>query len=141
MQDPDSLYVCPECGYRMLYQQRYNSEHLEYHDHYVAIESKYGLCLKHNEREALKLGASRLMTGSTNTEVKKFAFLLRMYSHFMRSLMSYEDMEEHPSFEDYVAMILKDEHYGESHKDIADMLRRDIGVKDGIREGSTYYGV
>ena len=143
--DPYSLYTCHVCGFEMVWNERNRPVHKRFHNHILDIEDKYDLCLGAEAREELKLAAYDMATKATNIEEKKLAFLLEWYSRFMRSLIAYPDITKHPSFEDYISMILYQNTFtkGELENcyhgaDVISSLIKDFGTLKGIPGGSYF---
>lgn len=143
--DPYSSYTCPICGLEMTWNERNGAKHKRFHNHILDIEDKYELCLGTAAREELKQAAYDMATKATDIKEKKLAFLIEWYSRFMRSLIAYPDINKHPSFEDYISMILyrntftegelENSYYG---SDVIDSLINDFGTLKGIPGGSYF---
>ena len=98
------------------------------------------------QREKLKWTSYEMIEKAKTLDEKKFAYQLEWFSRYMRSLEAYGDIDKHPSFNDYISMILhktivdKDawdiRHYG---KDLIDSLVYDFGTLNNIPYGTYYY--
>jgi len=142
--DPYDLFKCPVCGLEMAWFERNKPVHKHYHNNILDICDKYGLCLFIGPREKLKIDAYDMKVHATDIKEKKFAFLLEWYSRFMRSLIAYHNIKKHPSFEDYISMILYQDTFDggwleKLHgQEVISSLIDDFGTLKGIPGGSYF---
>lgn len=101
--------------------------------------------IEYSKREKLKYIASHMAIEASSMEEKKRAFLLEWYSRFMRSLSSCSNVKKHPSFADYVSMILYQHTTQENSlvsnlydAKIIDSLIKEFGTLKGIPYGSYF---
>lgn len=137
----DPTVHCSGCGFQ------YNSDndeevyqHLTRHNAWRKAVNKFGLCWNYSYREDEKADARAIVNDSTapiNNRVAAQIVVLKAL--FSRSLEATDYNLDHPSFDDYVAMIL---NQGESSHTIPSDVYRHLvaqyGKKPGISKG-TYY--
>lgn len=141
--DPYDPFACPVCGLRMVWFERNMAVHKRFHNNILDIEEKYAVCLGASAREKLKIDAPSIVSDPDNIKAKGFAFLLEWYSRFMRSLIAYQDVDKHPSFEDYISMILYQYTYDGQIASCYDpgvlpYLYGIFGTRKGLPGGSYY---
>lgn len=136
--------VCPIC------QKRYSpnnsvqvKEHEKYHHDYLAASAKYGQPLFFKEREVLKKEAYAIInnTASCNEELKQ-AYLNLYRAFFYRSLEYAKFSSVHPTFEEYVSMILNQKYFTQKMKaPVKQMLVNEYGASPGLPEGETDFDI
>lgn len=133
---------CPLCGFNFLSDgDEASNEHQFAHKRAENALRKFGFFYNYFDRERIK-GESRSFVSDTSksfddrvkTQLNIFQAL------FSRSVENY-GAENHPSFEDYISMILKNHSLeGSTPVDILEFFKKRYGEKEGIPQGTYYFG-
>ena len=154
--DDDALYKCPVCGLGIVPGEK-SVMHTVRHAHAMEMIKRYGIYLKHDERELLKKLAYKLRYDK-HLEIRILGTELLFFSWYMRAAQSYpyKSMKRFPPFEDYIAMLLNcimpgqkypldwmytfgDDGYQKPDTELVEALIARYGVKKGLPNGSTNF--
>ena len=138
------LYTCPVCGFT--YDSSLQSDvdmHNEHHDLFMCAIERFGFCYSPDEWNAVKARAYDILNSDVSTaDNKRDAAIELMKAYFSRSVSAHNFSLDHPSFDEYAAMLLNQKRFLHSFGgDIYNTLVRQYGVKPGIPEGETTWHI
>lgn len=114
-----------------------NGKHKKRHAKFLELQLKFGkdYVMTRPQQEAIKQEGHKLSRNEELSLPLRIAGAEMCFKGwFSRSVQAYGI--KHPSFRDYVAMLLKHEEPSE----VYDALKEQYGVQDGMFEGSSYFG-
>lgn len=140
------LTICPVCG--LSYAADFEPDtidHDRHHEKFVAARNHFGICHSPSEFERIKREACQIVnacafgvTTSYTLEKKIDATIKLMETYFSRSVWSNDYNLMHPTFDEYVAMLLNQKQWENSvDKEIYNALVYRYGKKSGLQEGKT----
>ena len=131
---------CPVCGFEYTYEEGLSSyAHKSRHEKAERIIRKYGFFWPYRIRQTEFSAAYSVVSDKAATDQEKYEAAIRIFKAlFSRSVISYEN-DDHPAFDDYVAMMLGSRDYSEIlPPNIYNQLLEQYGKQDGIAYGAYY---
>lgn len=132
---------CADCGLQYnLNDPEEVDGHKERHQKWERAVNRFGFCWSYVNREKIKADARNKLSDSNRSIDEHAEAQIDVFKAlFSRSLESCEYSLSHVSFEDYVAMLLKQDFWkSKLPLPLYERLSAEYGVCDGIPEG-TYY--
>lgn len=131
--------ICPKCSYEYL--PLYSEsclEHKVFHNNFLNFKEK-DLYLNYFQREDLKKKSRRIIESNALTPEKLNATIALYRCYYSRSVESSNFSNDHPVFNEFIAMMLnreKDKEYLPVKVYI--QLVKNFGLKEGIPDGESY---
>lgn len=134
--------ICEECGdkYCPGLLEDFKKHELR-HNAYKKAVKKFGKLLNITEREDIKKKSREILEGIAFSIDEKYdAALALLNTYFSRSVQGSCYNENHVGFDDFVAMLLA-QNFQKDYipNEVYDKLIKRFGIKEGIKEGSSYY--
>ncbi len=132
---------CPICGYGYLAADDDGSdEHKKNHESALEAKAAFGFYWCSYEREAVKSESRNILSKAGASEEEKREAQINVYKAlFCRSVQTH-GVAGHPSFPDYVAMMLGQPMATKTmDKCLYDALYKQYGVAVGMEDGTTIY--
>jgi len=144
------MTVCPVCG--LLYAADFEPdaiEHNQYHNKFLLARNRFGICYSPLEFDRIKEDAYKIIHSSLYSSEKTYtikdqidATIKLLATYFSRSVWSNNYNLMHPTFAEYIPMLLNQNHWKNSiDKDIYNTLVYQYGTSPGLTEGKTIYEV
>jgi len=136
-----SIVRCPFCGleYAPLYDR---IEHKSYCRRYLLASVKYGIIVEQKERESIKREGWSLVWSNDDIPLQERieGAELVFTSWFSRSVQANRFKLNHPSYENYAAMLLNQSHVKSIlHVEVYDGLVKVYGTRFGLANGRSYW--
>ena len=132
---------CPLCGalYCPLEKEDFDSHKIR-HNNFLNFSDR-DLFLIYSDREAIKRKYHEILQKNNSSILEKVDAAIKLYQcWYARSIEDNNFDIKHPSFDEYIAMMLNREN---SKKDLStpvyDLLVQRYGLKEGIPNGKSYY--
>ena len=96
--------------------------------------------MTYQQREEVKLESQRVLNSETASVTEKMNAAENICkAYFSRSLGAVDFNPQHPDFEQYISMLLKQPLFKKRFKSIYHQLVEKYGTRDGIPNGHTYF--
>ena len=137
----DTSVTCPICEYMYSPNEEADlAHHAKRHTQYLNAIKKYGFWLTYSQRESLKLKSQEILNSEKSSSMDKIIAAENICkAYFCRSLGAADFDSRHPDFEEYTAMLLKQQVFKQQFKSIYNELVAKYGTRDGLPNGHTYY--
>jgi len=132
---------CTECGFEYYPLEKEDFEHHKIRHNNFLNFSDRDLFLIYSDREAIKRKYHEILQKNNSSILEKVDAAIKLYQcWYARSIEDNNFDIKHPSFDEYIAMMLNREN---SKKDLStpvyDLLVQRYGLKEGIPNGKSYY--
>ena len=132
---------CHLCGLTYLKDDpKDNYEHQIYHEKWEKAVNKFGFCWPYSVRESIKHANMRIIEDASKSTKEHYKAVINILkSYFSRSLYGNDFDLNHPSFNEYVSLLLNQIYWKENIPENAyKQLVFDYSTQEGFPEGTTY---
>lgn len=132
LNDKTGIHNCAGCGFQY---DRFNVESQKEHSHnhllWLKAKNKFGFCWNFHQRERRHEKRKIAQDTTLQTSIRFNAYLEVIAAYFSRSLESSGYRLDHPTFPEYVALYMDNQH-DDCPDDLREIIIKNYGTKPGM---------